>query len=417
MVNVLAAAVSKISRARLWNDHQCLAEFGKLSNGGVNRQALSEQEWEARTVLIQWGDDFGLSAATDEMGNFFLRLEGSEPSLPPVVIGSHIDSQPTGGKFDGAFGVLASLEVLRAIRETGVLPRRSIELVAWMNEEGSRFAPGMMGSAAFCGARDIEKILAVRDANNISVADELEIMRKRFPLLPVRKLGFPIHAYIEPHIEQGPVLERKLHKIGVVTGIQGKQTFRVDVKGEEAHAGTTPRAARKDALIAAISLVSKLDKITRDQKDVTRFTVGRFTVQPNAPSVVPAQVSFSIDLRHPNSKILDHLGTEILKVCSNHSSPCHVECEMLVNDPPVVFSKILQEQIASAAKQLNLNAMSILSAAGHDAKFLARVCPTGMIFVPCKDGVSHSEAESAEQDDLYAGAQVLCQVACHQAGA
>jgi N-carbamoyl-L-amino-acid hydrolase len=396
-----------IDEQRLWSRHMEMARHGATAAGGVNRQALSPQDIGAQKTLLAWGEALGLVAATDEAGNLFLRLVGSDPHAAPVMTGSHMDSQPTGGKFDGIYGVLAGLEAMEAIRAAGMTPRRSIELVAWMNEEGSRFAPGMMGSSVFSGASTLQSILPVKDAQGISVAQGLAQVRAAFPALPVWPLMRPVHAYIETHIEQGPILERESCTIGVVTGIQGKRTFSVLVQGEEAHAGTSRRAERKDALMAALGMVEALRALCDDAQDLVKFTVGRFTVLPNAPSVVPARVEFSIDLRHPDSSVLQALGDEIKEQCVLNAGPCGVTVRELSTAMSLEFPASIRSLIAEAAQAQSLSCMDILSSAGHDARYLHPVCASGMIFIPCAGGISHNEAESVTPSDMASGARVL----------
>jgi beta-ureidopropionase / N-carbamoyl-L-amino-acid hydrolase len=404
-----AAIASRIDEARLWERHMSIARHGATAAGGVNRQALSPEEASARREVTGWASALGLKASTDAAGNFFLRLEGTDPSAAPVLTGSHLDSQPTGGKFDGVYGVLAGLESVEAMIAAKVRPRRSIEIVAWMNEEGSRFVPGMMGSAAFAGAMPLEEILGIRDAAGVSVAEGLAAMKQACPEVPERALGGPVKAYVEAHIEQGPILEREGFTIGIVTGIQGKRTFRVTVTGEEAHAGTSLRRDRKDALLAATQMVQALVAVMHDAEDVVKFTVGRFTVQPNAPSVVPSSVVFSIDLRHPDSAVLQSLGDRIPEICAAQAGPCEVKSEKLTTSMSLEFPPAMRQLIGACAERVGVRSMEILSAAGHDARYLHTVCPTGMIFVPCKDGISHNEAESATASDLADGARVLAE--------
>ena len=387
-----------------------LARHGATPRGGVNRQALSAEDIEARRTLINWAHDMGCTAFGDELGNLFIRLEGSRPDLSPVLTGSHLDSQPTGGKFDGVYGVLAGFEVLQAIRDTGLTPVRSIEVVSWMNEEGSRFAPGMMGSAGFAGARSVSEIVAVRDTAQQSVADCLSVLQQALPEVASRPLGSPIHSYIEAHIEQGPVLEAHGVTVGVVTGIQGKRTFRVTVTGEESHAGTTPHRKRRDALIAATGMIQALERLCFDPLDVTRFTVGMLRVEPNAPSVIPAKVVFSIDIRHESSDRLIQLGDAVASLCAAHAGPCGVQVDELSTALSLEFPESIRADIETAAARLGLGHMRLLSAAGHDARYLNDHCETGMIFVPCLKGVSHHESESATAADLAAGARVLAEV-------
>jgi len=400
-------ATSRVNAARLWDRHQRMALHGGLPNGGVDRQALSPEEFAAWRELIDWARPLGLAAFTDVAGNLFLRHEGTLADAPAVLTGSHLDSQPTGGKFDGVFGVLAGLEAVQAIIESGTRLLRPIEIVAWMNEEGSRFAPGMMGSAAYTRAETLDRFLPICDRHGTSVADGLAALHRAFPSLPLRELGRPMAAYLEAHIEQGPVLEREGVPIGVVTGIQGKRTYRVSVRGEEAHAGTSSRRERKDALLAAVRIIHALTEVMHDAADTVKFTVGKFDVLPDAPSVVPASVVFSIDLRHIDSGTLVELGNRIEAICVAHAQPCTVDVLELTTALSLDFPEAMTSLVRESARLEGIAAMDIRSAAGHDARFLHGFCPTAMIFVPCKDGVSHNPMESAKAEDLAAGARVL----------
>jgi N-carbamoyl-L-amino-acid hydrolase len=407
LVSVTAAA--RVDARRLWLRHEAMARHGATAAGGVNRQALSVQEAQAWQLLIGWGRELGLMPATDAVGNLFLRWPGRDPLAAPVLTGSHLDSQPTGGRFDGVYGVLAGLEAVQALQEAAHVPARPIDIVAWMNEEGARFAPRMMGSSVFSGARGLQEVLAVTDADGVAVAEALADHAAAFADLPCWPLQRPVHAYLEAHIEQGPLLEREGLSVGIVTGIQGKRTFSVTVAGQEAHAGTTPSSQRQDALLAAVRIISGLVAWCHDPQDLVRFTVGRLDVLPNAPSVVPASVRFSIDLRHPDSQRLCHLGDGILAVCEAQAGPCRVTVTELSNAQSLEFPASIRQLLSACANDLQISHMDILSAAGHDARYLHEVCPTGMIFVPCKGGVSHNEAESATASDLAAGARVLTQ--------
>jgi beta-ureidopropionase / N-carbamoyl-L-amino-acid hydrolase len=395
---------------RLWARLMALAEIGATPAGGVNRQALSDGEIAAWRRVIGWAQQAGLTAATDPAGNLFLTLSGRDRAAPPVLVGSHLDSQPIGGKFDGAAGVMAALEVVVSLAERGQTPARDVIVVAWMNEEGCRFAPGMMGSEAFIGARGIETIRAVRDASGISVGEALDRLHAAFPDLPRKPLGFAAAAYLELHIEQGPLLEAADHVIGVVTGIQGKKTFQVVVGGAEGHAGTLPQQERRDALAAFARMAAALHAEIGAIDAEIKFTIGRVTVEPNAPSVVPARVAFSIDLRHPDNAVLDAAAARVAALCHQYAPPCAVTVAPLVDALSNDFDSKLRERIARAADDQDLPAMAILSAAGHDARHLAKVCPAAMIFIPCRDGASHVEYESAEPAHIAAGASVLAQV-------
>ncbi len=394
---------------RLWERHMAMARHGATPAGGVNRQALSAEEIAARRTLIEWGRELDLAPATDAAGNFFLSMAGTDRAAAPVMTGSHVDSQPTGGKFDGIYGVLAALEAVQAMRDARVTPVRPIEIVSWMNEEGSRFAPGMMGSAAFAGASPLAEMLPIRDAAGASVADALAAMRAAFPDVPELPLGRPVASYVEAHIEQGPILEREGYSVGVVTGIQGKRTFRVTVRGAEAHAGTSRRAERRDALLAATAIIQALAAAMHDAEDVVKFTVGRLVVKPNAPSVVASEAVFSLDLRHPSSDVLRALGDRIPAICAAHAAPCEVVAEELVTAMSLEFPESVRAVIRDNAASLGIRTMDLLSAAGHDARYLHEICPSGMIFVPCRDGISHNEAESATPQDLRDGARVLAE--------
>jgi N-carbamoyl-L-amino-acid hydrolase len=399
-----------INADRLWARLMALAEIGATPAGGVNRQALTDGDIAAWHRVIGWATEAGLTASTDAAGNLFLTLDGRDRAAPPLLLGSHLDSQPTGGKFDGAAGVMAALEAVVSLAERDDTPARDVIVVAWMNEEGSRFAPGMMGSEAFAGVRDLQAIRCRRDAAGISVGDALDRFHAAFPELPRKPLGFAIAAYLELHIEQGPVLEAANCSIGVVTGIQGKKTFQVVVEGAEGHAGTLPQAARRDALAAfarmATALHTEIGAIDSDIK----FTIGRVTVEPNAPSVVPSRVSFSVDLRHPDNVVLDAAGSRLAALCHQHASPCTTTVVPLVDAPSNEFDRRLRDRIAQAARDRDLPAMAILSAAGHDARHLAKICPAAMIFIPCRDGASHVEHEWSEPAHVAAGGTVLAQV-------
>ena len=407
----MARVSDRVDGDRLWERLTALARFGATPAGGVCRLALSQEEIEARAALVAWGRAFDLSPSVDAAANLFLTLPGTEPQLAPLLIGSHIDSQPNGGKFDGAYGIVAAVEAAQAISEHSQRPRRSVEVVAWMNEEGSRFAPGMMGSAAFTGRRSLADIMAVTDRSGCSVATALAAVLEAERDLPRRPLGFPVAGYLEAHIEQGIALQEAGRTIGVVTGMQGKRTFRVEVIGEESHAGTTPRSMRRDALTSAIAVVDALQKEMWDAADTVRFTVGMFDVTPNAPSVVPGKVVFAIDLRHPAADVIERLGELLPQVCEAARGRCEVRVRELLYEAPLSFPDPVQARIRAAAARLRIPHMQLPSPAGHDARYLHYVCPTGMIFIPCKDGISHNERESITPEDADAGARVLAETA------
>jgi len=405
--NRTAALLDAIKEDRLWRRHMELGEIGATAKGGVNRQALSDEEADARRLIAQWADELGFTLAVDPVGNLFIRREGTDPDLAPVVTGSHIDSQPTGGKFDGAYGFLAGLEVLEALERAGIETRRPIEVVSWLNEEGSRFMPGCSGSAAFTGKISEAAALDTADRAGIVARDCLPAMFEATPDAERRPLGFPIHAYIENHIEQGPRLEEADIPVGVVTSIQGMSRYEIDVHGEEAHAGTTPLALRKDAFRAAINIAKALEELMHDPDDVVRFTIGRFETKPGSPNVVPGHVHFTIDFRHPSYDVLCARGDRIAEVAQANAGPCTVEVTQIGRSKPVVFPDAMVATVRAAAEAAGYPYMEMPSGAGHDAGLVAAVAPAAMIFSPCEKGISHNEAENAAPGDLHKGAQVL----------
>ena len=399
----------RVDGGRLWRRLMQMAEIGAIPGNGVNRQALSEEDIAARELLIDWARRRGYAVAVDEAANLFVRRPGSEPDLPPVLTGSHMDSQPRGGRFDGIYGVIAGLEAIEALDDAGTATRRPVELVAWTNEEGSRFDPGCMGSMVFSGTAPLERFEDAVDADGISFGRALSRTLGATPDLPRRRETILPAAYVEAHIEQGPVLEAAEVPIGAVTGVQGSQRFVVEVDGATAHAGTTPVRGRRDALQAALRAVARLNETMADPNDVLRFTVGRFEVEPNSPNTVPSRVRFSIDLRHPDGWELDRRARRIPRVCENAALPCSVRISRTFDQRPVAFESGIVETIERSAAAIDQPSLRIPSGANHDAAFVARVSPTAMIFIPCLRGVSHHESEYASPEDCAAGARVLAE--------
>ncbi|MBC8792327.1 MAG: Zn-dependent hydrolase [Tagaea sp. CACIAM 22H2] len=403
----MSDAASRIDETRLWQRHVDMAKLGGLAKGGVNRQALSAEDAAARRLIGGWAQARGYDLFGDPIGNLYIRRAGTENDAAPVVTGSHMDSQPTGGKYDGIYGVLAGFEALEALDDAGIRTKRPVQVVAWMNEEGSRFQPGAMGSSVWSGHDDLEKMLGVTDREGVVLRDALA---KTLAEAPVRQIdGFDrnFHAYIEAHIEQGPRLEAGAKTIGVVTGIQGSQRYTLDIVGEEAHAGTTPLRVRKDALKSAVAIVSALERHMHDPADVVRFTVGRFECRPGSPNTVPGHVHFTIDFRHPDAAVLARLGGGIEAVAKAAVGPCSVTVQRITDVAPTVFDPRIVDLVRDKANALGLPNMDMPSGAGHDAMHVAPFCPAGMIFVPCERGISHNEAEAATPSDLAAGARVL----------
>jgi beta-ureidopropionase / N-carbamoyl-L-amino-acid hydrolase len=400
-------AVNRVDEQRLWRRHAEMAQIGAIPGNGVNRAALSPEDIAARKLLLSWARARNFEVGVDGIGNLFVRRPGLDAQAPPVMTGSHMDSQPRGGRFDGMYGVLAGLEALEAIDEAGVETRHPIELVAWTNEEGGRFPPCTMGSAVYTGARKLEDFLEVKDNTGVTLRDALRETLAATPDAQQRPFNRPAAAYIEAHIEQGPLLENAGKPIGVVTGIQGLRWFNIEVSGKTDHAGTTPLALRKDAVRDAVAIINALHELTRDPADIVRFTVGRMLVTPNSPNSVASHVLFSVDVRHPDLATIRRLGESVEPLARKAATSCAVTVTPTLNDDPCAFDKQVVDTIENAARELELPNMRLPSGASHDAMYMARVCPTGMIFVPCEKGVSHNEAENAAPGDLAAGAKVL----------
>jgi len=400
-------AVNRVDQHRLWQRHMEMARIGAIPGNGVDRAAFSKEDIAARKLLISWAHARNFTVAMDAIGNLFIRRAGADPHAAPVMTGSHMDSQPRGGRFDGIYGVLAGLEALEAIEQAGVKTRHPVELVAWSNEEGGRFPPCTMGSAVYTGAKPLNDFLEVKDNEGIALKDALAQTLAATPAAEKRKLNAPAAAYIEAHIEQGPLLEQEGKVIGVVTGIQGLRWFNVEVSGETAHAGTTPLGARKDALREAIAAINALHELTRDASDTLRFTIGRMLVAPNSPNSVPNHVMFSADVRHPDPATIARLGEAIEPTVRKAAKHCSVKVTPTLHDDPCAFDPAVVDCVERAAQALKLAHRRMPSGASHDAMYMARVCPAGMIFVPCERGISHNEAENAKPEDLAAGARVL----------
>ena len=400
-----------VKEDRLWQRHVDMAKLGGTPKGGVNRQALSAEDAAARNLLGAWARARGFTIFTDAIGNLFVQRAGSDPNAAPVMSGSHMDSQPTGGRFDGMYGVLAAFEALEALEDAGVKTKRPVMAVAWTNEEGSRFQPGAMGSAVFAGHNRLDEMLAVKDWKGAVLKDALAETLKAAPVtLRPGAPGFKVDAYVEAHIEQGPRLENEKKTIGVVTAIQGSRRYIVTVDGEEAHAGTTPRSARKDAFAAATRIASAMYEVTTDADDTLRFTIGRVDVAPGSPNTVPGKATFTIDMRHPRNDVLEAHEKMLEQIVTSRAAPCPARIERVTNVAPTDFDPVVIDLVRAKANELKLSNMDMPSGAGHDAMHIARLCPAGMVFVPCERGISHNEAENASPADLAAGAKVLVEV-------
>jgi beta-ureidopropionase / N-carbamoyl-L-amino-acid hydrolase len=402
----------QINGARLWASLQELAAIGATPKGGVCRLALTELDAEGRGLVTRWAREAGCSVRVDAIGNIFMRREGSDARRAAVATGSHIDTQPTGGKFDGNYGVLAGLEVIRTLNDHRLTTLAPIEVCVWTNEEGSRFVPVMMGSGVYADAFTLEHALAAKDRDGISVAQALQGIGYAGDQPASVKTGAPcFEAYFEAHIEQGPVLENEAITIGAVTGALGQRWYDVVVTGQEAHAGPTPMALRKDALQTALGLMAQVRDIAMQDQPHARGTVGYVSVFPNSRNVIPGRVTFTVDFRNTSDAGLERMDQAIRMACSQAQvhSGCTVGIEPTVYFPPTAFAAHLVDAVRHAADQAHLSSLDIVSGAGHDAVYVARVCPAAMIFIPCKDGISHNEIEDAQPAHIEAGANVLLQ--------
>ena len=405
----------RINGDRLWASLMELAQIGATLKGGVCRLTLTDLDKQGRDLVTRWARDAGMTVTIDKIGNGFMRRPGRNNSLPPIMTGSHIDTQPTGGKFDGNYGVLAGIEVIRTLNDHGIETEAPIEVAFWTNEEGSRFVPVMMGSGVFAKAFTLEHAYAATDTEGKTVKGELE----RIGYIGDQEPGdHPIGAYFETHIEQGPVLEDNDKTIGVVSGVLGIRWFDCTVTGMEAHAGPTPMALRKDAMLAATRIMQDVVAAAHRHPPHGRGTVGMVQVFPNSRNVIPGRVKFSIDLRNSTDALVDAMAAEVKafadQVAQEHGVQVHIE--MVSSYPAQLFQPECVEAVGRAAAKLGYSHMPAVSGAGHDAVYMAKLAPSGMIFIPCKDGISHNEIEDAKPEHIEAGCNVLLHAMLERAG-
>ncbi len=391
---------------RLWDSLMSMAEIGATPKGGVRRLALSDVDKQGRARFRQWCEALGLKVRVDAMGNMFARREGRDPKRLPVMFGSHLDSQPSGGKFDGALGVIAGLELMRTLNDLNLVTEAPLELVNWTDEEGSRFGHSLMGSGVWAGVYEESAIKALRDVEGVTVGDALAIIGAAGPE-PAR--AYPADAYFELHIEQGPILEREARQIGVVTGGQAQVWYEGAVFGRDSHAGTTPPSMRRDALVAMAEIIRLVDRTMRARGEDGRGTVGYLQVIPNSTNVVPGEVRFTAEYRHPDeteiARIADGFPVEAAALVG--ATGCKLELREKFRIPAQPFDPACVALVQEAADRLGLSSRRIVSGAGHDAVYVARRVPTAMIFTPCKDGLSHNEEESILPEEAQAGCQIL----------
>ena len=401
-----------VNGERLWQSLMDLAQIGATPKGGNCRLALSALDGQGRDLVVGWMREAGLAITVDEVGNIFGVRPGRDASRKPVMTGSHIDTQPTGGRFDGCFGVMAGLEVMRTLNDRGIETEAPLALTIWTNEEGTRFVPVMMGSGVHCGVFPLETALSATDVDGKAVRDELVAIgyAGSSPIGTAQAA-----SYLEAHIEQGPILEAAETTIGVVTGSLGLRWYDVTVTGMEAHAGPTPMVLRRDALYAATHLMQAVVDIANDPAfaPLGRGTVGVVNVHPASRNVIPGRVQFTVDLRHEDASLLEQMEQRLraaaaaLAAGETTGTPVQVDIAFVQEFPPTPFDRTLVESVRSEAIARGLSQRDIVTGAGHDAVYMARCVPTAMIFVPCKDGISHNEVEDADPRHLEAGANVL----------
>lgn len=396
-----------IDAQRLWKDLVETAQIGGTQKGGIRRLTLTDEDRRVRSWFQEQCQALGCDVNVDEVGNMFAIRKGRRTDLPPIAMGSHLDTQPTGGKFDGVLGVLAGLECLRSLADAGYRTNAPLMLVNWTNEEGSRFAPAMLGSGVYAGVFDRVYADSRTDRDGVSFGEALDQIGYRGS---AQAESIPIGAMFELHIEQGPILEAEGDTIGIVRGVQGMRWYDVEVRGREAHAGSTPMGLRRDALTASATFISDIDRIARACADAVA-TVGTISVEPSSRNVIPGSVLLTLDLRHPDVAHLEKLENEVKEALATLEKTHGVETSLtrIWDSPPVPFNESCIAAVRDAAEACGYNAREMVSGAGHDAAYIARVAPTAMIFVPCAGGLSHNEEEDASFDDCRAGAQVLLQ--------
>ncbi len=391
---------------RLWASLMEMAQVGATARGGVRRLALSEEDRRGRELFSSWCTQAGMTVHTDEVGNLFARREGTSADARPVLIGSHLDTQPEGGRFDGVYGVLAALEVIRSLNDQNIQTQHPLEIVSWTNEEGARFTPAMLGSAVFVGATPLQAALDTRDAQGVTLAEALTTCGyERFRHLDVNE----VEAYFEAHIEQGPILESHGHPIGVVTGGQAIRWLDVEVNGVAAHAGTTPMPYRKDAFFGASAMALELETISQRYAPLGLVTIGQVEVPNSSRNTIAAKVAFTVDLRHPDDTQIDAMEQDVRAAFERVAAQRGLNSAISTywKSPATPFDASCVALVEQATQQLGYAYERIVSGAGHDAIHLARHVPSAMVFIPCVGGLSHNEAEDALPRNVTAGANVL----------
>ena len=404
----------RVDPVRLWDSLMRMGAVGGTAKGGCDRLTLTDIDRQGRELFAGWCEAAGLQVTVDRIGSMFGRRAGTDDTLPPVLMGSHLDTQPTGGKFDGVLGVLGALEVMRTLDDLGVRTRHPIEVVNWTNEEGSRFAPAMIASGVFAGAYTLEEAYAITDREGLRFGDELS----RIGFKGEAPVGKTVHAYFELHIEQGPLLEEEELDIGVVTHGQGQQWFEITLTGFESHAGSTPMPRRRDALLGAARIVELVNRIGLAHPPLAVATVGVITSRPNSRNVIPGSVFLTCEYRHPEAAVLAAMNHALHKGVRDICQAIGLEHTLrkVFDYAPVPFDPGCVAAVRRGAERYGYTHRDIVSGAGHDACYIARVAPTAMIFTPCVGGVSHNESEAISPEWAGAGTQVLMHAVLEKAG-
>ena len=404
-----------INSGRLWATLQDTAAFGATGRGGLCRLSLGADDGAVRDWFVAQAEAIGCSVRIDPIGNIFVDRPGRGTGRRAIACGSHLDTQPTGGRFDGILGVLAGLEVLRTLADAGLQTDAPLMVINWTNEEGSRFAPGLMGSSVHLGQLDLAAARAAVDADGVTVAAALEAIGYRGDA----SLGTPAYgSYFELHIEQGPVLDSAGDTIGVVTGAQGMRWYDIILQGAGGHAGTVPMALRRDAMMAAADLIARIGPLAAERNQPAVATVGRLEIPGASRNTIPGQVRFTLDVRHPDTETLDAIASGLQRAADATAgrTGVRIEIEQVSATPPVAFDPACIAAVRAGAQRHGYRQRDMTSGAGHDACAVAKAVPTGMIFVPCKDGVSHQEHEDMTPQDAAAGANVLLAALLDRAG-
>jgi len=383
-----------------------MAKIGATPKGGVCRVALTDEDKDGRDLFIKWCLAADCKVEIDQIGNIFARRDGRNNNIPPVMIGSHLDSQPTGGKYDGVYGVLAGLEVIETLNDNNILTKAPIEIVSWTNEEGARFAPAMLASGVFAGEFSLDYAYSREDKKGNKLGEELERIGYKGEL-PVGNR--PYSGTFEIHIEQGPILEAEKKSVGIVSGVQGIRWYDLVLTGKETHAGPSPMSYRKDPVKASIPILSQLYDLAEKYSPDARVTVGYMDASPGVKNTVPGKLTVSVDMRHPDDNILTAMDKDFKTIVKTEIQNSVIEGEIIDiwYSPPVAFAPQCIQAVRNAVEKLGVPSMEIVSGAGHDAVYISKVAPTSMIFIPCEDGLSHNELENAEKEDVINGTNVL----------